>query len=128
MDAAPNQVVSDKLSDQLLIGAGVVSVAVQSGGVRRLLLAAPRLAKTPYLVDLRPGASTLSWTAPLETLFGGADRMVRVVAKPRFRDGDFVEVVTPDPPLRHALAAYLIRILIIPPPLVVSAFAGETWS
>jgi signal transduction histidine kinase len=122
VDAAPNQVVSDKLSAQLLNGAGVVSVAVQSDGVRRLLLAAPRMAKTPYLVDLRPGASTLSWTAPLETLFGGTDRMVRVVAKPRFRDGDFVEVVTPDAPLRRALAAYLIRILGIA--LVVSAFAG----
>ena len=43
-DAAPNQVISDKMAAQLLNGAGVVSVAVQSEGVRRLLLAAPRLA------------------------------------------------------------------------------------
>ena len=62
--ATPNQVVSDKLSRQLLNGAGVVSIAVQSGGVRRLLLAGPRMARTPYLVDLREGASPLSWSAP----------------------------------------------------------------
>src|ERR1700735_4759889 len=74
VDAAPNQVVSDKLSAQLLNGAGVVSVAVQSDGVRRLLLAAPRMAKTPYLVDLRGGSSGL--LAPLDTLFGGKGRMV----------------------------------------------------
>src|ERR1700722_224543 len=36
VEAAPNQVVSDRLSRQLLNGAGVVSVAGQSGGGGRL--------------------------------------------------------------------------------------------
>ena len=111
VEAAPNQVVSDKLSRQLLNGAGVVSVAVQSGGVDRLVLEAPRMARTPYLVDLRGGASPLSWTAPFETLFGGQNRMVRVVARPSFRDGDFVEIVAPDAPLKVALANYLLSLM-----------------
>jgi len=111
VDAAPNQVVSDKLSRQLLNGAGVVSIAVQSGGVRRLLLAGPRMARTPYLVDLREGASPLSWSAPFETLFGGPNRMVRVVAKPSFRDGDFVEIVAPDAPLKIALVNYSLSLI-----------------
>ena len=111
VEAAPNQVVSDKLSRQLLNGAGVVSVAIQSGGVRRLLLAAPRMAQTPYLVDLREGASPLSWSAPFETLFGGENRMVRVVARPSRRDIDFVEIVTPDAPLKVALANYLLSLM-----------------
>ena len=111
VEAAPNQVVSDKLSRQLLNGAGVVSVAVQSGGVDRLVLEAPRMARTPYLVDLRQGASPLSWSAPFETLFGGRNRMVRVVAKPSFRDGDFVEIVAPDAPLKVALANYLLSLV-----------------
>ncbi len=111
IEAAPNQVVSDKLSRQLLNGAGVVSVAVQSGGVDRLVLEAPRMARTPYLVDLREGASPLSWSAPFETLFGGKNRMVRVVAKPSFRDGDFVEIVAPDAPLKVALANYLLSLM-----------------
>jgi signal transduction histidine kinase len=121
VDAAPNQVVSDKLSLELLNGAGVVSVAVQNDGVRRLLLAAPRMARTPYLVDLRVESPT-SLVAPFETLFGGGGRMVRVVAKPRFRDGDFVEIVTPDAPLRKALLDYLLRLSAID--ALISAVAG----
>jgi signal transduction histidine kinase len=108
VDAAPNQVVSDKLSNQLLNGAGVVSVAIQSGGVRRLLLAAPRMERTPYLVDLRTGDIDLA--APFQTLFGGKGRMVRVVARPQFRDGDFVEIVAPDGPLKTQLLGYLLRL------------------
>src|ERR1700744_2103282 len=68
VDAAPNQVVSDKVSAQLLTGAGVVSVAMQSGGARRLLLAAPHMARTPYLVDLRTGYSASRLFAPFQTL------------------------------------------------------------
>ena len=111
IEASPNQTVSDRLSRQLLNGAGVVSVAVQSGGVDRLVLEAPRMARNPYLVDLREGASPLSWSAPFETLFGGQNRMVRVVARPSFRDGDFVEVVAPDAPLKVALANYLLSLI-----------------
>jgi len=121
VDAAPNQVVSDKQSQELLNGAGVVSVAIQSDGVRRLLLAAPRMKRTPYLVDLRVEAPT-SLVAPFETLLGGGGRMVRVVAKPRFRDGDFVEIVTPDAPLRKALEDDLFRLSAIF--AVISAVAG----
>ena len=118
-DAAPNQVVSDKLASQLLNGAGVVSVAVQSEGVRRLVLAAPRMARTPYLVDLREGPTSM--LAPFETLFADQDRMVRVVSRPRFRDVDFVEIVVPDAPLRKELTAYLVRLWIIAA-LICAAF------
>ena len=122
VDAAPNQVVSDKLSSELLNGAGVVSVAIQSDGVRRLLLAAPRMKRTPYLVDLRVGSAPSSLIAPFETLLGGGDRMVRVVARTRFRDGDFVEIVAPDAPLRKALLADLLRLSLID--AMISLVAG----
>ncbi|HEX6867043.1 MAG TPA: histidine kinase dimerization/phospho-acceptor domain-containing protein, partial [Caulobacteraceae bacterium] len=110
-EVSPDGKVTRQLSDQLLDGAGVVSVALQEDGMRRLVLAAPRTMRTPYLVDLRdqnPG----SWiTAPFNTLFGGEGRMVRVIAEPRFRSGEFVEIVTPDEPLRQDLLAYLLRLL-----------------
>ena len=48
--------------------------------------------------------------------------MVRVVAKPRFRDGDFVEIVTPDAPLRKALLEDLFRLSAIF--AVISIVAG----
>jgi hypothetical protein len=53
VEAAPAGVVSNQLTDRLLNGAGVVSVAVQSEGSRRLLLAAPHMKQPPTLIDLR---------------------------------------------------------------------------
>jgi signal transduction histidine kinase len=111
VEVAPNQTLSDKFTREIVKGSGVVSIAVQSGGVRRLLLAGPRIAVAPYLVDLRQGASPLSWSAPFETLFSGHNRMVRVIARPSFRDGDFIEIVAPDGPLKVELANYLLSLV-----------------
>ena len=88
----------------------MLSIAVQSEGVRRLVLAPPRFPRTPYLVDLRNGFSPDLVTAPFETLFSSKDRLVRVVAKPKFTHGDFIEIVTTDVRLQKALLAYLLRI------------------
>jgi signal transduction histidine kinase len=109
-EAAPNGVVTDKVRNTLLANAEVVSVALQVRNERRLILAAPRLTRTPYLVDLR-GAEPLFWLAPFRTLTEGGDRMVRVMAKPRFRKGEFVEVVAPDGPLKRELLNQLGRLL-----------------
>ena len=107
VDGAPGRKVSRALAKQLLDGAGVVSIAVQSDGTRRLLLAAPRMAKPPYLVDLRD-RNPIAWlSAPFQTLFGDDDQMVRVVAVPRFREGEFVEIVAPDKPLREIGRAHV---------------------
>ncbi|MEY4250189.1 MAG: hypothetical protein RJA87_1822 [Pseudomonadota bacterium] len=122
VDGAPGRKVSKGLSKQLLEGAGVVSVAVQSDGLRRLLLAGPRMERTPYLVDLRD-PNPIAWlSAPFQTLFGGPDQMVRVVAAPQFREADFVEIVAPDKVLREELIAYLWRLVAVT--LFTSIFAG----
>jgi signal transduction histidine kinase len=113
VDATPKQKVSDALSNELLNGADVLSIAVQSDGVRRLVLAPPRFPRTPYLVDLRGGFSLDLLGAPFETLFSGKDRMVRAVARPRYMKGDFIEIVTTDVRLQKALVAYLVRLSII---------------
>ncbi|MEO7027001.1 MAG: HAMP domain-containing sensor histidine kinase [Caulobacteraceae bacterium] len=109
-ETAPGGVVTARVSRKLLASAGVVSVALQVGGERRLILQAPRLKRTPYLVDLRQ-ASPMSWLAPFETLAGGGDRMVRVMARPSLRPAEFVEVVAPDAPLKRELLAQLARLL-----------------
>lgn len=107
VDAAPAGVVSDRMAGELLEGAGVISVSVQSEGVRRLLLAAPRLAQTPLLVDLRDRNPLDRLAAPLRTLGPGAPETLRVVARPQFRGGDFVEIVVPEAPLRREMWRYL---------------------
>lgn len=123
VEAAPARTVSNTMAGQLLNGAGVVSVAVQSGGVRRLLLEAPTLPKTPELVDLRSRNPAAFMAEPFRTLFSGDDRWVRVVARPRFRDGDFVEVVIPNAPLKREIEGYLIRLLWVTAFIAVTAGA-----
>ncbi len=109
---APGGVVTDRVRNKLLANAEVVSVALQVDGERRLILQAPRLQRTPYLVDLRR-ANPMSWIEPFETLTNGGDRMVRVMAKPRFSAGDFVEIVAPDGPLKRELLTQLGRLMAI---------------
>ncbi|MEI9890420.1 MAG: HAMP domain-containing sensor histidine kinase [Caulobacteraceae bacterium] len=122
VEASPDQVVTDTLSGQLLKGAGVVSVAVQSEGIRRLLLQGPPMAHAPYLVDLRT-QGPLGWLLqPFHVLTGDPAQMVRIVAKPGFRDGDFVEIVAPQLRLRRELTSYLLGLLGVT--AFISAVAG----
>jgi len=95
-EATPERVVTEEMSRQLLRGAGVSWVAISIDGVRRLALQGPRLDRTPYFVDLREQAPASWLSAPFQTLTSGKGRMIRVVAEPRFRQADFVEVVLPD--------------------------------
>lgn len=124
VEASPAGTVSERMAGELLEGAGVVSVAVGSDGVRRLLLQAPRLARTPELIDLRR-RSPLGWiAAPFETLAPGPSRVLRVVERPQFRSGDFIEILVPEAGLKHELTAYALRLLGVS--VVVSGLAGLT--
>ena len=48
--------------------------------------------------------------------------MLRVVAKPQFRSGEFVEIVVPQAPLKRDLLAYMTRLLLAS--AAISAVAG----
>jgi signal transduction histidine kinase len=122
VEAAPESMVTENLARQLLAGAGVNTVAVKIGGVRRLMLRAPQLGSTPALVDLRQARGAAWLWDPWEVMFGEPGRMIRVVAKPRFRTGDFVEIVLPSQPLKEDLIAFLIRTLAVS--LIISVTAG----
>ena len=122
VEAAPAGVISDQLSGRLLKGAGVVSVAVQSEGSRRLLLAAPHMKQPPSLIDLRQQNVADFLAEPFWALGPEAPPMLRVVARPQFRSGDFIEIVAPSAPLALALQAYLVRTLLVS--VLVSLVAG----
>ncbi|WP_411286771.1 sensor histidine kinase [Phenylobacterium sp.] len=121
-EVAPDRVVSERLSAQLLQGAGVERVAIQTDGMRRLVLGGPTLDRAPYLVDLRDQAVASWLSAPFQTLLGGEGRRVRVVAEPRFRQADFIEIVAPDAELKRALVSYLWGLISVA--AFVSAMAG----
>lgn len=122
VEASPAGVVSDRLSRELLKGAGVVSVAVQVDGVRRLLLAPERMDVAPDFLDLRREAGVPFLIQPFIALGPRAPAMLRVDARPQFRNGDFVEIVVPTAPLRADLSAYLVRVLLVS--VLISVLAG----
>jgi len=113
-DVAPNRKVSQQVAAQLLEGAGVVRVAIQSDGARRLVLDGPKLKRQAYVVDLR-AQDQVSWlAAPFQTLFGGEGGYVRVIAKAGiYRNADFIEIVAPDAELKRELISYLWKLLLV---------------
>jgi signal transduction histidine kinase len=111
VEAAPAGV-SSQMARELLEGTGAVSVSLQSDGVRRLLLQAPAMARFPALIDLRRADPFDRLLAPFQVLIPGGPPMLRVVAKPQFRSGDFVEIVVPEAPLRREITAYMARLLV----------------
>jgi signal transduction histidine kinase len=121
-DVAPNRQVSQQISTQLLEGAGVSRVAIQTDGMRRLVLGGPMLKRAPYVVDLRSQAPTSWLAAPFQTLLGGEGRSVRVIASPRFRRADLVDVVAPDAELKRGLVSYLGKLVLAA--AFVAALAG----
>lgn len=122
VEALPYSAVEDDTAEQLLAIGGVQAVVVGDQGVRRLLLQAPNLPRTPDLIDLRRSRPVARLADPWRTLFGHPDRSIRVQARPRYRSGDFIEILAPAQPLKTELKAFLLNSLLTS--LLVSLFAG----
>ena len=103
-------------------GGGSERMAGSSAGGGRLLLQGPHMTTMPELVHLRQADAAAWLAAPFATLAPGPARMLRVVAKPQFRGGDFVEIVVPEAPLKADLTAYMLRLLGVS--VLVSIIAG----
>lgn len=122
VEALPYSEVDDDVGRQLLAIGGVQAVVVGDQGVRRLLLQAPSPARTPDIIDLRRSRPMTRLIDPWRTLFGHRDRSIRVQARPRYRSGDFIEILASAQPLKAELRIYLLRNLLAS--LVISLCAG----
>ncbi|MGZ9099116.1 MAG: histidine kinase dimerization/phospho-acceptor domain-containing protein, partial [Brevundimonas sp.] len=122
VEALPYSAVEDDVAEQLLAIGGVQAVVVGDQGVRRLLLQAPNLPRTPDLIDLRERRPATRILDPWRTLFSHPDRSIRVQARPRYRSGDFIEILAPAEPLKLELRAFLLNSLLTS--LLISLVAG----
>ncbi|MEQ7155046.1 sensor histidine kinase [Brevundimonas aurifodinae] len=122
VEALPYNAVDDETAEQLLRIGGVSAVAISDQGVMRQLLRAPDLPRAPDFIDLRRRNTGARLWEPIETLMAGPDRSIRVRAAPRYRTGDFIDVVAPAEPLRLELRAFLLNSLLVS--LIISAAAG----
>ena len=112
VSAAPEGKVTANLKQQILKSAGLVAVNVQAEGAMRSVLAPAKLPRTVYRLDLRQNDPISELRAPLETLFGGGDRMVLVIDRPHYVAGELVEVLVPDAPLQSILVDNFRELLI----------------
>lgn len=109
LDAAPDQHVSEGLSQRLLAGAGARAIAVQGNGARRLLADETMPDSVSELIDLRQQNWGSAIRGVVYTLFWDSPDPVRVIGQGR--DGfDRVEILIDRKPLRDAVADFAIRL------------------
>jgi signal transduction histidine kinase len=122
LDAAPDGMVSEELTRQLLESVGARAVAMKMGDSRRLLAMADITPTTDHEVDIRNTSTYRSIVAAFETLFGtGRYETIRVVG-PAPRGGELVEIVMDERPLREAMWNYASNILLVS--LLISVISG----
>jgi signal transduction histidine kinase len=122
LDAAPDGMISDDLTRQLLESVGAKAVAMKKGDSRRLLAFSEMPPKTDHEVDLRDISAYQSIVDAFETMFNTAQYDAVRVVGPAPRGGEFVEIIIEERPLRNAMLRFSANILLVS--LAISAIAG----
>ncbi|MEX0590066.1 MAG: HAMP domain-containing sensor histidine kinase [Xanthobacteraceae bacterium] len=122
LDAAPDGMISDDLTRQLLESVGAKAVAMKKGDARRLLAFSEMPPQTDHEVDLRDISAYRSIIDAFETLFSTAQHDAVRVVGPAPRGGEFVEIVIDQGPLRKAMLRFSANILLVS--LAISAITG----
>jgi signal transduction histidine kinase len=125
LEVAPGQEIASPLRDELLENAEVKRIAMKRAEERELLLEAP--------FDDNPGpirvydytrendVQRTLWA--FETLFAPKGRVLRVLARPRFESGEFIEIVLNEAPLKRDVTAFAARFALVSTLIVVAAGA-----
>lgn len=121
LEASPGQALPEVLIAQLLDSVGSRTIAHKSGGVRRLLAVADMPQSVAHDLILTPTPTVGTILEAFDTLFHGGDRLVRVMGLPG-ANGDQIEMVMEERPLRQALLTYTRNILLLS--LLISSVAA----
>ncbi|MBL8536220.1 MAG: HAMP domain-containing histidine kinase [Hyphomonadaceae bacterium] len=111
LEVSPDLEIAQSLEDELLVNAQVQRVAMQRAGERILLLESPTVETLDDLVlyDYRRAGPARRFGWALDTLFAQEGRVLRVMARPQFESGDFIEVVLNEAPLKRAMYGFAVR-------------------
>lgn len=110
LEAAPDAMVPPELELDLLARVGAYTVAHKRGEARRLLAINDMPPTVEAHADVRETEVLNSILAAFDTLLHGEGRTLRVLGDAPL-DGDFIEIVMDETPLRNAMLAYSINIL-----------------
>jgi signal transduction histidine kinase len=122
LDAAPDGMISDDLTRQLLDSVGAKAVAMKKGDSRQLLAFSDLPPQIDNEVDVRDISMMRSVIDAFGAIFGGSRHDVMRVVGPAPRGGEFVEIVMDAYPLRRAMIEFSANILFVS--LAIAAITG----
>ncbi len=111
LEATPDHMVSETLKAELLDHAGAHAIIIAKPGDVRRVLTVDMPPHADATFDLREGGPLGLIAEAYMTLFGDGARTLRVIGRSPYQDGDVVEVLVDEKPLRDGMLAFSWRIL-----------------
>ena len=123
LDAAPSGMVPESLAKQILSSIGARAVAIKMGNERRLLAVTTMPSGIDQDIDMRNVPWWRAITDAFDTLlFCEPSDMMRVVGPAPMAEGEFLEIVLDEAPLRNAMLTFSVNILLLS--LVISGITA----
>lgn len=125
LEVSPDTEIADSLEYELLTNAEVQRVAMQREGERELLLGDPTVQVDGPITtfDYAHATSWQTYWWAIDTFTAPEGRVLRVVARPRFESGEFIEIVLNEAPLKREMRAFARRFALISSLILVAAAA-----
>lgn len=111
LEATPDNMLSDRLRDELLKNAEAFAVVLNRDAARRLILRSDMPPAIDATYDLRDVMFFDPIIDMFDCLMAPDGRTIRVIGRPRFEGGDFIEIVFDETPLREAMYNFSKNIL-----------------
>ena len=114
LEAAPSGMVPESLAKKILASIGARAVAMKMGNQRRLLASTDMPSAVEQSVDVRSETWLSSITEAFDTLLNcKTGDVMRLVGPAPMTNGDFLEIVLDETPLRNAMWAFSVNILLL---------------
>ncbi|MAN62056.1 MAG: histidine kinase [Parvibaculum sp.] len=111
LEATPDNMVANTLRDELLTNAEAFAIVLHRNAARRLILRDDMPPAIDATYDLRDATFFDIIMDMFDGLMAEDGRTIRVIGKPRFEGGDFIEIVFDETPLRQAMLDFSTNIL-----------------
>ncbi len=112
LEAAPDEALSEDLVNSLLKNVGAEMIALRIRGTRRLLAINDMPPPISGRYDMRETRPLTNIMDALDTLLSGSDRAISVIGAAPM-EGEFVEIVINEKPLRTAMLRFATNILVL---------------
>lgn len=113
--------ITDRLETELLQNAEVKRIAMRRAEARELILDSGPVTGPIVTRDFTKASGLERFGWAFDTFFAPDGRVLRVLARPRFEAGDYIEVVLNEAPLKKALGDWALQFALISTLILASA-------